>query len=161
MWGRGFGLFPAQPGLVPVPLGLLGCGEEEGPGHLVEGGAARLFYPYGTIFPSVDTTHGAPLYPGGVGYVDDRPANQILGTVVLLLGTLRHVGLGPGGGGEVAVLGGLVGLGAETASVGRAAVVLGGLGFSLRGIVALLLSECDSKANRSFRFFEGGWGGLG
>ena len=48
-WGRGFGLFLARPGLFPVPLGLLGGGEEEVPGHLVEGGAARVFHPNGTI----------------------------------------------------------------------------------------------------------------
>ena len=96
---RGLGLFLARPGLVPVPLSLLGGGEEEGLGHLAEGGAAQVFHPNGTILPPVDTTDGAPLYPGGVGYVDDRPDDQILGTVVLLLGTLGGVGLGRGGGG--------------------------------------------------------------
>ena len=68
--------------------GLPGSGEEEGPGHLVEGGAARVFHLDGTILLSADTMDAAPLYPGGVGYVDDRPDDRILGTVVLLLGTL-------------------------------------------------------------------------
>ena len=136
--GRGLGLFLAcPPGLFPVPLGLLEGGEEEGPGHLVEGGAARVFHPNGTVPPPVDTTDGAPLYPGGVGYVDDRPDDRFLGTVVLRLGTLGGVGLVGAGGGwlAVAVLGGLVGLGAGTAFVGRAVVVGGGgLGFLARGI---------------------------
>ena len=97
--GGGFGLLLAHPpGLFPVPLGPLEGGEEEGPGHLVEGGAARVLHPNGTVLPPVDTTDGAPLYPGGVGYVDDRPDDRILGTVVLLLGTLGGVGLGGGGG---------------------------------------------------------------
>ena len=95
--GGGFGLFLARPGLFPVPLGLLGVGEEEGPSHFVEGGAARVFHANGTVLPPVDTTDGAPLYPGGVEYVDDRPDDRILGTVVLLLGTLGGVGLGRGG----------------------------------------------------------------
>ena len=66
---------------------------------------ARVFHPNGTILPPVDTTDGALLYPGGVGYVDDRPDNRIIGTVALLLGTLGGVGLrrlgggGMGGGG--------------------------------------------------------------
>ena len=111
-------------------------------------------------FPSLDTTDGAPLYPGGVQYVDERPHNWILGTVVLLLNTLGGVGLGRGGGGS-AVLWGLVGLGAETAFIGRAVVVVGRGDYLLRGIAASSLSELDPKANRAFRFFEGGWGGLG
>ena len=90
--GGGFGLFLARPR-------LLGGGEEEGPGHLVQGGAARVFHPNGTILPPVDTTDAAPLYPGGVGYVDERPDDRILATVVLLLGTLGGVGVGRGGGG--------------------------------------------------------------
>ena len=92
--GGGFGLLLARPpGLCPVLLGLLEGGEEEGPGHLVEGGAAQVFHPNGTVLPPLDTTDGAPLYPGGVGYVDDRPDDRILGTVVLLLGILGCVGL--------------------------------------------------------------------
>ena len=60
----------------------------------------------------------------------------------------------------VAVLGGLVGLGAGTAFVGRALVVVGG-GFRLlgRGIAPSSLSSDDSKEN--FRFLGAGWGGLG
>ena len=131
------------------------------PGHLVEGGAARVFHQNGTVFPPVDTTDGAPLYPGGVGYVDDRPDDRILGTVVLLLGTLGGVALGCGGGGgfAVAVLGGLVGLGAGTAFVGRAVVGVGGGGWGLlgRGIAPSSLSSDDSKEN--FRFLGAGWGG--
>ena len=126
----GFGLLLALflLGLFAVPLGLLRGGEEEGAVHLVEGGAARVFHPNGTVLPPVDTTDGAPLYPFGVGYVDDLPDDWILGTVVLLLGTLGGVGLGGGGGGGVvvAVLGGLVGLGAGTAFVRRAVVVVVG-----------------------------------
>ena len=126
-----------------MPLGLLGGGEEEGAVHLVEGGAARVFHPNGTVLPPVDTTDGAPLYPFGVGYVDDRPDDRILGTVVLLLGTLGGVGFGVGGGGVVvAVLGGLVGLGAGTAFVGRA-VVVGGGGLLGRGIAPSSLSSDD------------------
>ena len=64
----------------------------------------------------MDTTDGAPLYPGGVGYVNDRPDVRILGTV--------------------AVLGALVGLGVELALVGRALVVVvggGGVGLFVTG----------------------------
>ena len=93
-----------------MPLGLLGAGEEEGAVHLVEGCAARVFHPNGTVLPPVDTTDGAPLYPFGVGYVDDRPDDRILGTVVLLLGNLGGVGLGGGGGGGVVVGIGLEGV---------------------------------------------------
>ena len=75
-----------------------GGGEEEGLGHLIDCGVARVFHPDGTIFPSVDTTDDFPLYPGWVGYVDDRPGDQILGMVVLLLGTLGGVGLDRGAG---------------------------------------------------------------
>ena len=108
----GFGLLWAlRPGLFPVPLGLLGGGEEEGAVHLVEGGAARVFHPNGTVLPPVDTTDGAPLYPFGVGYVDDRPDDRILGTVVLLLGTLGGVGLCGGGGVCGGGLGGVGGFG--------------------------------------------------
>ena len=135
------------------------CGEEEGPGHLVEGGAARVVHPNGTALPPVDTRDGAPLYPGGVGYGDDRPDDRILRTVVLLLGTLGVVGLGGWGGFAVAVLGGLVGLGAGTAFVGRAVVVGGGgLGLLSRGIAPSSLSSDDSKEN--FCFLGAGWGGL-
>ena len=121
-----------------------------------------MFHPNGTVLPPVDTTDGAPLYPVGVEYVDDRPDDRILGTVVLLLGTLGGVGLGGGGGVlALAVLGGLVGLGAGTAFVGRAVVVGGGggLGFLGRGIAPSSLSSDDSKEN--FRFLGAGWGGLG
>ena len=99
--GGEFGLFLARAGLFPVPIGLLEGGEEEVPGHLVEGGAARVFHPNGTIPPPVDTTDGALLYPGGVGDVGDRPDDRMAGTVILLLGrcTLGGVGLGRGGGG--------------------------------------------------------------
>ena len=122
--GGGFGFFLARPGLFPVPLGLLGGGEEEVPGHLVEGGAARVFHPNGTILPPVDTTDGALLYPGGVGDVGDRPDDRIAGTVVLLFGrcTLGGVGLGRGGGG-----------GGRWRSWGGGG---GGLGFLPRGIAA-------------------------
>ena len=60
----------------------------------------------------------------------------------------------------VAVLGGLVGLGAGTAFVGRVVVVVGG-GFGLlgRGIAPSSLSSDDSKEN--FRFLGAGWGGVG
>ena len=160
----GYGLFLARAGLVPVPLGLLGGGEEEGPGHLVEGGAAQAFQPNGTMLPPVDTTDGAPLYPGGVGYVDDRHDDRILGTVVLLLDTFGGVGLGRGGGGTV--LEGLVGLGAEPAFVGGA-VVVGGGGMGeggrllLRGFAALSLSEPDSRqtvvSNVYLRVVGRGW----
>ena len=96
---------------------------------LVQGDAARVFHPNGTVLPSLDTTDGALLYPCGVGYVDDRPDDRILGTVVLLLGTLGGVGLGWGGGGVGGgCLGGLVGLGAETAFVGPTVVVAWGGG---------------------------------
>ena len=160
--GEGFGLLLAHPpGLLPVPLGLLEGGEEEGPSHLVEGGAARVFHPNGTVLPPVDSTDGAPLYPGGVGYVDDCPNDRILGTVIFLLGTLGGVGLGGGGGGggfAVAVFGGLVGLGAGMAFVGRAVVVVGGgLGFLGRGIAPSSLSSDDLKEN--FRFLGRGGGG--
>ena len=95
--GGGFGLPLARPpGLFPVSLGLLEGGEEAGLGHLVEGRAARVFHPNGTVLPPVDTTDF--LYPDGVGYVDDRPDDRILGTVILLLGTLGGVGLGGWGG---------------------------------------------------------------
>ena len=110
----------------------------------------------------MDTTDGAPLYPGGVGYVDEHPGDRILGTVVLLLGTLVGVGLGGGGGGwfAVAVLGWLVGLGAGTAFVGHAVMVVGGgLGLLGRGIAPSSLSRDDSK--KKFRFLGAGWGGLG
>ena len=144
-----------------MPLGLLGDAEEEGAAPLVEGGAARVFHPNGTVLPPVDTTDGAPLYPFGVGYVDDRPDDRIPGTIVLLLGTLGGVGLGGGGGFALAVLGGLVGLGAGTAFVGRAVVVVvgGGLGLLGRGIAPSSLSSDDLKEN--FRFLVAGWGGLG
>ena len=129
--GGGFGILLARrPGLFPVPLGLLEGGEEEGAVHLVEGGAARVFHPNGTVLPPVDTMDGAPLYPGGVGYVDDRSDDRILGTVVRLLVTLGGVDLGGGGCGGG--LGGLVGLGARTAFVGRAVVVVVG-GFGIFG----------------------------
>ena len=72
--------------------------EEEGAAHLVEGGAARVFHPNGTVLPPVDTMDGAPLYPVGVGYVDDHRDDRIPGTVVLLLGTLGGVRFGGGGG---------------------------------------------------------------
>ena len=100
-WGGGFGLFLARPDFFPAPLGVLEGGEEEVTGHLVEGGAARVFHPNGTILPPVDTTDGALLYPGGVGDVGDRPDDRIAGTVVLLLGrsTLGGVGLSRRGGG--------------------------------------------------------------
>ena len=56
--------------------------------------------------------------------------------------------------------GGLVGLGAGTAFVGRAVVVVGGgLGLLGRGIAPSSLSSDDSKEN--FRFLGAGWGGLG
>ena len=98
--GGGFGLLLARrPGLFPVPLGLLEGGEEEGAVHLVEGGSAQVFHPNGTVLPPVDTMDGAPLYPGGVGYVVDRPDDRILVTIVCLLVTLGGVGLGGGGGG--------------------------------------------------------------
>ena len=47
--GGEFGLFLARPGLFPAPLGLLEGGEEEGAGHLVEGGAGQVFHPNGTV----------------------------------------------------------------------------------------------------------------
>ena len=50
-------------GLFAVPLGLLGAGVEEGAVDLVEGGAARVFHPKGTVLPPIDTTDSAPLYP--------------------------------------------------------------------------------------------------
>ena len=157
----GFGLLLAlRPGLFPLTLGLLGGGEEEGAVHLIEGDAARVFHPNRTVLPPVDTTDGAPLYPFGVGYVDDRPDDRILRTIVLLLSTLGGVGLrgGWGGGVVVAVLGGLVGLGAGTAFVGRAVVVVGGsLGLLGRGIAPSSLSLDDWKEN--FRFLGAGWGG--
>ena len=110
--GGGFGLLLARPpGLFPVPLGLLEGREEEGAVHFVEGGAARVFHPNRTVLLPVDTTDGAPLYPGGVGYVDDRPHDRILGTVVLLLGTLGVSVLVVGGGLAVAVFGGVGGFG--------------------------------------------------
>ena len=158
--GGGFGLLLARPpSLFPVPLRLLEGGEEEGPGHPVEGGAVRVFRPNGSVLPPVDTTDGAPLYPGGVGYVEDRPDDRILGTVVLLLGTLGGVGLGGGGGGgvAVAVLGGLVGLGAGTAFVGRAVVVGGGpFGPGDRPVVTLV-----GRLERKLSFLGGGLGGVG
>ena len=51
-----------------------------------------------------------------------------------------------------------MGLGAETAFVGRV-VVVGGLGFLARGIAPSSLSSDDSKEN--FRFLGGGLGGVG
>ena len=159
--GRGFGLLLARhPGLFPVPLGLLEGGEEEGPGHLVEGGAARLFHPNGTVLPPVDTTVGAPLYPGRVGYVDDRRDDRILGTVVLLLGTLGGVGLGGGGGGfAVALLVGLVGLGAGAAFVGRAVVVVGG-GFGPFGPGDRPVVTLGGRLERKLSFLGGGLGAV-
>ena len=99
--GAGVWAFLARPGLVPVPLGLLGGGEEEGAGHLVEGGAARVFHPNGTILPPVDTTDGAPLYPGGVGLLDDRPTIGFSGRSSFFsapLGCRSWSGGGGGGG---------------------------------------------------------------
>ena len=74
--------------------------------------------------------------------MDNRPDDRILGTVVLVLGTLGGVGLGRGGGsGGGGLGGGLVGLGAEMAFVGRAVVVVvGGGGLFVTGdrrVVAL------------------------
>ena len=138
-----------------MPLGLLEGGEEEGPGHLVEGGAARVFHPNSTVLPPVETTDGAPLYPGGVGYVDDHPDDRILGTVVLLLGTLGGVSLGGGGGVAVAVLGGLVGLGAGMAFVGRAVVVVGGGVFWAGGSPR----RHSRRLERKFSFLRGRLGG--
>ena len=160
--GGGFGLLLAHRlGLFPVPLGLLGDGGEEEAAHLIEGGAARLFHPNGTVLRPVDTTDGAPLYPFGVGYVDDRPDDRIPGTVVLLLGTLGGVGLGGGGGGVVvAVWGGLVRLGAGTAFVGRAVVVGGGgvgpFGPGDRPVVAFV-----GRLEIKLSFLGGGLGGGG
>ena len=154
--GGGFGLFLARPGLFPVPLGLLEGGEEEGAGHLVEGCAARVFHPNGTVLLPVDTTDSAHLYPGGVGDVGDRPDDGIAGTVVRLGG----VGLGRGGrgGGRWRSWGGWRVSGAGAAFIGRAGGGGGvrGLGFLPQGIALLSLSSDDSKEN--FRL-AGGWGG--
>ena len=156
--GGGFGLLLARPpGLFLVPLGLLEGGEEVGPGDLAEDGAARVFHPNGTVLPPMDTTDAAPLYPGGVGYVDDRPNDRILGTVVLLLGTLG--GVGPGGGGCGGGLGGVGGAGGGDGLRRPCGGGGGGGGFLGRGIAPLSLSSDDSKEN--FRFLGAGWGGLG
>ena len=56
------------------------------------------------------------------------------------------------------VLGGWVGLGAATASVGRVVGVgVGCLGFLPRGMAASMLS--DPNSNENLRFFEGERGG--
>ena len=143
-----------------MPLGLRGGGDEEGAVHLVESAAARVFHPNGTVLPPVETTDSAPLYPGGVGYVDDRPDDRIPGTVVHLLGTLGGVGLGGGGGGAVAVLGGLVGSGAGTAFVGHAVVVVVG-GFGLFGPGDRLVIALVGRLERKLSFLGGGLGGGG
>ena len=159
--GGGFGLFLHRPRLVPVLLGLLVGGEEEGPGHLVKGGAARILDPNGTIFPPVDTTDGALLYPCRVGYVDDCPDDRIVrrssffsapfGVSFLVGGGLRSGG-------------GSVGLGAESAFVGRMLCCGGGGGLGLfatadRRVVAL---QAGLEGELFFgTFFEplfgGGW----
>ena len=141
-----------------MPLGLA-AGEEEGAAHLLEGNAARVFHPNGTVVPPVDTTEGAPLYPAGVGYPDDRPDDRIPGTVILCLRTLGGIGLRGGGGLRWRSWGGLSGLGAGTAFAGRVVVVVGGgSSFLVRGTSPLSISSDDSKEN--FRFLEAGWGAL-
>ena len=152
--GKGWGLFLARPGLFPVPRGLLGGGEEKVPGHLVEGGAARVFHPNGTTLPPMDTADGALLYPGGVGDLSDRPDDWIVGTAVLLLSrctpNLGDVGLVRGVEGcAVAVLGGVGQFGGGD---GLRSPCGGG-----RGTNASPLSNPDSKEN--LRFFGGDWGG--
>ena len=89
--------------------------------------------------------------------------NGILGTVVLLLGTLGGVGLGGGGGGGVvvAVLGGLVGLGAGTAFIGRAVVVVGGGGFGPFGPGDRPVVAFVGRLERKLSFLGGGLGGVG
>ena len=163
--GGGFGLlWPRRPGLFPVPLGLLGGGEEEGAVHLVEGGAARVFHPNGTVLPPVDAMDGAPLYPFGVGYVDDRPDDLILGTVVLLLGTLGGVGLGWGGGGGVCGggLGGVRGFGGgdglcrPCGGGGGGGGGVGPFGPGDRPVVAFV-----GRVERKLSFLGGGLGGVG
>ena len=111
--------------------------------------------------------------------MDDAHDDRILGTVVLLLGTLGGVGLGRGGGGgggrgggAVAVGGGgLVGLGAETAFVGRAVVVVcvwgeGGWAFCYRGSPRRRSLRRTVLSNVLLRGVGGGglqigWGGFG
>ena len=133
--------------------GYLEGGEEEGAGHLVECGAARVFHPNGTIRPPMDTAIGALLYPAGVGDVGDRPDDRIGGTVV----HLRGVGLGRGEGWAVAVLGELAGLGGgdglhRPCGGGRG----GGLGLFGSGDhpVATLVGRLDGKLS----LLGGGWG---
>ena len=162
--GGGFGSFLARPGLFQVPLGLLGGGEEEVPGHIAEDGAAWVFHPNGTMLPPVDTTDGALVYPGGVGDVADRHNERIAGTVVLLLGRSTVWGRRSSsglGGWAVAILGGLVGLGVAAAFVGCAG---GGGGFGLfaTGDPRVDALRAGLEGEPFFlMFFLGGLGGFG
>ena len=131
-----------------------GVGKRRLPGHLVEGGAARVFHPNGTMLPPADTMDGALLYPGGVGDVGDRPDDRIAGMVVRLGGFV--LGWGTGGGlGGVGGFGGADGLCRLCGGDGG-----GGFGFFATGDRRVVTLVARLEGSLSF-LCEGGVGGVG